>query len=173
MKQRETPNFVIWNLLADINFEYNNLDILEPFAGDGKIIKELQKYSYNSIDAVELNQNKYNNIVNNNFRDCTVYHNDYLKFIPNKLYDCIIAAPPFKNNEDLLHIMKMYNELKPHGIIVSLTSPYWLTNNEPTQILFRKWLADNKIAHSLYMLPDKTFIEKDKSIPTAILIINN
>ncbi len=53
--------------------------------------------------------------------------------------------------------------------MVTLTSPYWLTNNEPIQVEFRKWLEGKD--YYMQMLPDNSFIEKGKSVPTAILKI--
>lgn len=53
--------------------------------------------------------------------------------------------------------------------MVSLTSPYWITNNESHQIEFREWLEDKN--YQLEILPDNSFVEKDKTVPTAIITI--
>ncbi len=61
-------------------------------------------------------------------------------------------------------------DIKDDGILVTLCSPYWVTNNDPHQIEFRTWLSDKK--YYMSMLPDNSFIEHHKSVPTALLVIN-
>jgi hypothetical protein len=63
----------------------------------------------------------------------------------------------------------MYDLLDDNGIIITLTTPYWTTNNETHQVQFRKFLEDKK--YTLKMLPDMTFFEKNKTVPTALLTI--
>lgn len=87
----------------------------------------------------------------------------------NGVYDAIVAAPPFINNSDVVHIQKMYRHLGLRGIIITLTTPFWTVNNEPHQVKFRDWLKDKN--YKMTMLPDDTFMEKGKTVPTALLII--
>jgi len=68
-----------------------------------------------------------------------------------------------------LHIMKMYSLLKNKGIMVTLCSPKWIIDNEQHQINFRHWLVDKE--YYMQMLPDNSFIERDRSVPTALLKI--
>jgi hypothetical protein len=63
----------------------------------------------------------------------------------------------------------MYECLERKGILVSLTTPYWVINNEPHQIMFREWLKDKE--YYFKMLPDNSFIEKEKTVPTGIIKI--
>lgn len=98
------------------------------------------------------------------------FRGDFLNYKTDKKYDRIIAAPPFKGNADLLHIQHMYDMLAPDGVIVSLTSPFWLTNNEPHQVDFRSFLEDK--THSMTVLPDNSFMERGKTVPTGILRIS-
>ena len=141
--------------------------VLEPSAGDGDICDELMKINpYLSITAIELSSDKYDTLVTKGY---FAIHTDFLMWsYPNK-FDTIIAAPPFKGNSDCLHIMKMYEHLREGGCMVTLTSPYWMTNNEQHQVLFRQWLDDKN--HSLYKVPENTFIERKGNVPTMILKI--
>ena len=179
---RDTPKEVINILIkkADIHPECS---ILEPSAGNGAILEALaldykQWHSFD-VTAVELNDDKFrhingklkNDLLARTFKSYQAFHSDFLKYnIPAGTgYDRVIAAPPFKDNIDLAHIKHMYNLLNEKGILVSLTTPYWMTNNEEHQVKFRKWLADKK--YSITMLPDMTFVEKGKTVPTAIIKI--
>lgn len=146
--------------------------ILEPSAGEGNLIK----LSWNSeflfenseITVVELNKEKCDKLKKHS-KKLNVIHANFLNYDFTDKFHVIIAAPPFNNNIDVEHIKKMYTLLDEYGIIVTLTSPYWMTNNEPHQVQFREWLKDKD--HKFEMLPDMTFIEKGKTVPTGILIL--
>lgn len=143
------------------------LTILEPSAGIGFLAEAVQTKFFNStIDCIELNKDKFD-VLSGKFVNSI--HGDFLKVELETKYDLIVAAPPFKGNIDLAHIMKMYDLLNPNGELVSLTTPYWLTNNEPLQVEFREWLTGKK--HEMKMLPDMSFSEKGKTVPTAIIKI--
>lgn len=177
--QRETPNFLIDEICNTIEnsidfrdgiFEVDN--VLEPSAGEGKLMLELSnrlivsKLRRDNFVCVELNEEKA--------KKCGEYfntiHADFLQHdFKNKKFTIIAAAPPFNNNVDVEHIQKMYDLLEHGGVIVTLTSPLWMTNNETHQVAFRKFL-ENK-SYSMKMVPDNTFVEKGKTVPTAILKI--
>jgi hypothetical protein len=64
----------------------------------------------------------------------------------------------------------MYNlHLKYKGILVTLTNPTWVLNNELIHLSFRKWLEGKE--YYMQMLPDNSFMEKEKTVLTAILKI--
>jgi len=190
MKLRETPERLAYkmamncidkntsDLYAANKYSFN---ILEPSAGTGTLIDILSKrlntweYEIQNIKCVELNEQKCGVLKNKGY---DAVHADFLTCdFKDQKFDIVIAAPPFKNNVDLLHIQKMYSLLNPKSdlritarpFIVSLTSPYWLTNNDPHQIAFREFLKNKE--HTLEMLPDNTFVEKDKTVPTALIKI--
>lgn len=162
---------------------YPECSILEPSAGNGAILEVLaehKKWNDLRVTAVELNDDKFQHIngklkkdlLSLQFKEYAAYHSDFLKWnvTPTVFtFDRIIAAPPFKDNVDLAHIKHMYANLSSRGILVSLTTPYWMTNNEEHQVRFRSWLASK--SYSITMLPDMTFAEKGKTVPTAIIKI--
>jgi hypothetical protein len=176
---RDTTEFIAEEILTFNSVEYNPLQdylVLEPSAGIGFLANYI-KYFFNErimqsikksliIDCIELNKDKFD-ILSKDFPKAI--HGDFLKLDIKRNYDLIIAAPPFKGNVDLEHIMKMYDLLNDTGEIISLTSPYWLTNNEPLQIKFREWLSNKP--HKIQMLPDMSFSERGKTVPTAIINI--
>lgn len=145
----------------------DNLNILEPSAGVGNLADCIKaKNNTVNIDCIEVNENCCNILKEKGYN--TIRY-DFLKYNTTKLYDAIIAAPTFKDNIDIVHIMKMYELLDKNGTLISLTSPYWLTHNETYQIEFRNWLITKN--YSLKMLPDFSFIEKYKTVPTAVITI--
>jgi len=181
MKQiRETPDLVCKKLISKLPIT-DGSKILEPSIGEGKIIEYLLKhYTMGGLDihGLELNKERmvrasdvlypYRNVRGIKIN---IQQGDFMEYkAPHKnLFDIVIACPPFKAGADLRHIGRMYEMLKYKGMMASLTSPYWITNNEPLQIEFRKWLVGKD--YQFELLPDNTFIEKDKNQPTGILTI--
>lgn len=179
---RTTPQWLVDKMWYMITNDYgvicdDNLNLLEPSAGEGNLLKVSEDhfaYEMNGIDvtAIELNLEKYvdlKSFVENKFTKSTVIHCDFMSAIFPYEFSVVLAAPPFNNNVDVEHIQKMYRALKPGGFLVSLTTPFWLTNNEPHQVAFREFLKDKE--HTVEMLPDMTFVEKGKTVPTSIIKI--
>ena len=133
----ETPESI-----ADKLVEYAEIDnyqtILEPSAGRGRIIKSIQKVCSCQIDYCEINDvnRKYlDEIKNINFLE-----EDFLKLKTNKKYTRILANPPFAKNQDIDHIMKMYELLSEKGILVSMSSNHWQMAKEKKCQEFRKFI---------------------------------
>jgi len=165
---RDTSTIVARTLIEELRLT-DDIKILEPSAGEGMIIDEIYRnYDLKNIhiDCVELNKEKYEVLKSKGYN---AHHVDFLKYETDVKYDRIIAAPPFKNNIDLEHIMRMYSMLDKNGILVSLTTPYWMTNNEGHQIGFRGWLKNKD--YRIKMLPDNSFIEKGRTVATAYIKI--
>ena len=93
--------------------------ILEPSAGRGALIKAINKVLPDKIvdcyEIMELNKTFLNKIPTAN-----LIGSDFLRFNITNLYDKIIANPPFRNNQDIDHIRKMFSCLKEGGNIVPL-----------------------------------------------------
>ena len=134
----ETPQDLAKELvdLAEIN---DYVDILEPRAGRGAIIKEIKKVYNKEIQYCEIDEinrkylNKIDNIKN--------VGNDFLKF--NEMtFDRIIANPPFSKNQDIDHIRHMFSLLRDKGILVSIASKHWQISDNKKEKEFKQWLKD-------------------------------
>ena len=134
----ETPQSLAKELvdLAEIN---DYVDILEPSAGRGAIIKEIQKVCVRQIQFCEIDETnrKYLNKISN----LENVGNDFLKF--NEMtFDRIIANPPFSKNQDIDHIRHMMSLLRNKGILVSIASKHWQMSKNKKETEFRQWLED-------------------------------
>lgn len=121
-----------------------------------------------NLECVELNQSCKNVLKDKGYN---IVGSDFFLFNPKYKYDFVIGAPNFRDNIDCKHVMKMYSLLKPNGIVSSIMSPYWTTGDSPLQIEFRKWLQNKE--YSIEMLPDNSFMEDDKTVPTIVIKIKN
>jgi len=116
-----TPFRIIQEMVAKsdiLKSDMRNINILEPSAGKGDIVRYLKnKYSNYSkkvrIDVIEKDEQLLSFLHGEN-----IVSNDFLTFDTKKHYDLIIMNPPFSNVED--HILKAFEILKDGELIALL-----------------------------------------------------
>lgn len=115
--------------------------ILEPSAGDGALIKALREVHGNitvdCFEIMELNRKKLAKVAGANLIGV-----DFLQTDIKEKYDYVIANPPFTKNQDIDHIYKMFEVLKPGGQIATIASPSWTFGSQKKQVQFRDWLDE-------------------------------
>lgn len=164
--KRETTQPVIDQFMqvADIK---NGHKVLEPSAGVGLLADGILKHNSNiKLDCIELNSECKKTLKD---KGLNVIWSNFLDFKPKYLYDRVIGAPNFRGNIDCEHVIKMYDCVKKGGKVISIMSPYWMTGNSELQIKFRKWLADK--SYKITMLPDNSYMEGGKTVPTILIIL--
>lgn len=142
--------------------------ILEPSAGQGAIIKAINKvcdvlpdcFELMEVNTIILNQSglKFNLIGDNFFKH------------KGKTYTKIIANPPFAKNQDIDHLKEMYECLSRGGRLVCITSESWVNGSQKKQVEFRKWL--DKVEADIIKVERGSFKESGTSIGGKIIIIN-
>jgi hypothetical protein len=149
-------------------FAKDKYDILEPHGGNGALIKAVwEQMGFNSLvftyepmptNLIQLKKLPQAKVLGPDFLECD------FKF------DRIIANPPFTNNQDIDHIMHMYECLNPNGRMVTLASPSWERGTQKKQVEFREWLSAKDA--SIEEIEAGTFKESGTSIETRLIIIN-
>lgn len=120
----ETPPELACRMVARANV-HEGERVLEPSAGRGAILKALPASLHRT--AIELNPE----MVELHAHAHIVHFRDFLRCNSEVgLFDRIIANPPFRNGQDVDHVHHMHDLLKPHGTIVSVTSPAWQYRND-------------------------------------------
>ncbi len=164
-----TPDNLCDELVALANIQKEHT-VLEPSAGQGAIIKAIQKCLPKSVDYCELMP------INQTFLKkipfTTMVCEDFLNipFNCTGFYDRIIANPPFSKNSDINHVRKMYEVLNIGGRLVSIVSTHWQLSNNKKETQFRAWL--DEVGATIQEVPAGAFKESGTSIKTLILIIN-
>lgn len=145
------------------------MEILEPSAGQGAIIKAIHRQLFDSytvwaFEMMPVNQTFLNKIVG-----CRVLGSDFLTECDTS-FDRIIANPPFAKNQDITHVRKMFDQLKPGGRLVSIMSKHWQWASNKKEVEFRKWLEDNNA--EIHEIDAGEFKESGTSIATCIVVID-
>lgn len=84
-------------------------------------------------------------------------------------YHRIIANPPFRKNQDIDHIYKMWSHLLPGGIIVSIASKHWQLSGNKKEKDFKEWLSQNNA--TIYPIERGQFKESGTMVETCIVVI--
>jgi SAM-dependent methyltransferase len=144
--------------------------VLEPSAGQGAIVDAVHRVQPDIIvDVFELMEEnrdvllkKNVNFLGDNFVDIPAKYRNY--------YDVIVANPPFNKNQDIEHIRKMYDCLKPGGRLVSLASTHWKTSSNRKENEFASWISE--LGAFVEDIPPGEFKESGTGIATCIIVID-
>lgn len=144
--------------------------VLEPSAGQGAIVDAIHRVQPEiTVDVLELMEenrdillNKNVNFIGEDFMNIPVKYRNY--------YDVIVANPPFSKNQDVDHIRKMYDCLKPGGRLVSLASTHWKTSSNRKENEFSSWISE--LGAFVEDIPPGEFKESGTGIATCIIVID-
>ena len=104
-----TPDNIADKLVELACIESRHL-ILEPSAGQGAIIKAIHRtlpdLNIDYYELMDLNRTFLEKLPN-----CTLIGEDFITEKQTIVYDRIIANPPFSKNQDIDHVLKMYDRL--------------------------------------------------------------
>ena len=146
--------------LAEIN---KHDSILEPSAGLGAIAKFLPKERLTCCESDILMSSK---LLNMGYEVMTV---DFLLYYPDCLYSKIIMNPPFRNQQDITHIMHAWELLADNGILVSVVSASAFFRTNKKSVEFQKFLADNNA--EIFNNADDAFKESGTMVRTKLIRI--
>jgi type I restriction-modification system DNA methylase subunit len=140
---------------------------LEPSAGGGNIVREIyKKVGKKNIICFEICEDLVNNLKKEGFN---ITQADFLNLGDIGTFDRIIMNPPFSKQQDVAHVLKALNYLKPNGLLLSIMS---------SGILFRTNLKTNKFweevkkyNYEIEELPKESFKSSGTKVNTILLTI--
>lgn len=158
--------------IAEMLVDYANIEnhdtVLDPSAGQGAIIQEINKQTNVCPDCFELMET--NRII---LKKSGLYFNligdDFLKSDDRK-YTKIVANPPFSKNQDIDHVYKMWSKLARGGRLVTIMSRHWMDSNNKKETQFREFLEG--VYADTILLDAGEFKESGTNILTVIVIID-
>ncbi|NVJ48118.1 MAG: hypothetical protein HWE07_13365 [Cytophagia bacterium] len=144
-------------------------EICEPSAGDGSIVKAIQRATWPGrvVYGFEINMEMYDTL--DRIPGFRLLGYNFLGEYKTT-FDKIIANPPFSKNQDIDHIKRMYDVLLYGGRLVSVASVHWQFSGNSKEVNFRKWLKDVKA--EIIPLEKDTFAESGTSVAACIIVID-
>lgn len=162
-----TPSELADELVELAEIKYGDV-ILEPSAGQGAIIEAiLRKDSEANIFAIELMDINSSILTKKGFAHEL---GDFLKIPGQPIYDKIIANPPFSKNQDIDHIMHMYDLLKSGGRLVSVASRHWKLSSNNKESKFREWIKE--VGADIIDVDAGVFKSSGTQIATCIIVVD-
>lgn len=170
--KKEYQFFATPDVLADRLVDFADLglsdEVLEPQAGQGAIIKAINKKCPSIVpDCFEL-MDVNRAVLQKSGLKFNLLGNDFFTH-KGKLYDKIIANPPFSNNQDIDHCLEMYKCLAKGGCLVSILSKSWVNGSQKKQREFSKWLEE--VNATFYGIDKGTFKDSGTMVAATIAVI--
>jgi phospholipid N-methyltransferase len=149
--------------------------VLEPSAGHGALIEAILKARPEAeVEAVELSDinfrvlsEKWSETIDN----VSVCQGDFLTMdFGSEKYDIVIANPPFSKNQDIDHIMKMYDLVKKGGQLITIASKSWTFGSQKKQEEFASFVDDQ--ASLCIELDQGAFKTSGTNVSAMLLVFN-
>lgn len=136
----ETPKDVAHRLVGRLGDIDPFMRFLEPSAGRGALVKAVvEKCPGVVVDCYELMPE--NRQLLEKVDGARIVGDDFLTADVG-MYDRIIANPPFANNQDIKHVLKMWEHLTVGGQMATIMSTHWQFASDKASVAFRSFLED-------------------------------
>lgn len=163
----ETPMPIARRLAARLGDVESSDKILEPSAGRGALINAvLETWPDHVIDCYELMDDNRAELAK--IPNARLLGNDFMEAEVG-IYDKIIANPPFTNNQDIKHVMKMWDHLADGGQMVVIMSKHWQFASDKASKDFRSFVESND--YDITELPAGSFKESGTNIESLMLVL--
>jgi len=139
--------------------------VLEPSAGTGALCEAILEAEPNVVlHVIEIDDDRRAVLREKGY---TLVGEDFLQF--DGAYDRILQNPPFENLQDIDHLSRAWNCLKPGGILVSVMSEGPFFRNDLKARVFRMWLSGQDT--EIVTLSTDAFKESGTTIQTRLVRI--
>lgn len=117
--------------------------VLEPSAGSGRLVNAAFDEGAEFVTAVETDRvllHRLDRIIRHRGG---VFGADFTEWSPaaRLLIDVALMNPPFSNNQDIRHVRRAFEFVRPGGRLVAIMSPHFTFAADRASIDFRAWLG--------------------------------
>jgi predicted RNA methylase len=165
----ETPVEIVKRMIGNVWPITDTMDVLEPSAGAGAILKELLKYTEH-VYCVEQNESRVAKLREiHPMGALIVVHGDFMTHLYGQRFDRIVMNPPFEEGQDIDHVQRAYRMLKSGGIMVAILSLGFTFRSRQKDIQFRDWLREKNAF--VETLPDDAFKSSGTLVKTVMITL--
>ena len=163
----ETPMPIARRLAARLGDVESSDKILEPSAGRGALVNAvLETWPDHVIDCYELMDDNRAELAK--IPNARLLGNDFMEAEVG-IYNKIIANPPFTNNQDIKHVMKMWDHLADGGQMAVIMSKHWQFASDKASKDFRSFVESND--YDITELPAGSFKDSGTNIESLMLVL--
>ncbi len=163
----ETPAAVADWLVMLAGGIHEDDTVLEPSAGQGALIKAIHRACpFVVVDCYELMPE--NKELLQKIDNIRLLGDDFITECSGT-YSKIIANPPFSGNQDIDHVLRMYEHLQYGGTLAAITSLHWRLGTEKKCAEFRSWL--DEVGGKTFQIEVGEFKESGTTISTIAIVI--
>lgn len=148
--------------IADIKA---GMKVLEPSAGTGRLA-DVAKGMGANVDAVEMQSVLRDVLVK---KGHNIVDHDFTSMALEPKYDRVLMNPPFEKGQDMAHVQRAYDMLKPGGKMVAIMGEGAFYRGDKQAEGFRVWL--NGVGGTSEKLPEGTFKESNTGVNTRLVTI--
>ncbi|MDE2344399.1 MAG: DUF4942 domain-containing protein [Betaproteobacteria bacterium] len=143
--------------------------VLEPSAGEGAIAAAVAEIAGYGLTCFEAEPGRAK-ILRHILPIATVHEADFLRSVPEPVYDRILMNPPFTRGADVLHVRQAIASLAPGGRLVAIMSAgvNFRTDSQTTEIRNLITASGGKITP----LPPGTFRDAGTNVNTVLVVLS-
>jgi len=136
--------------------------VLEPSAGKGDIAESLVEAGA-EVDAIEIDSTLRDILED---KEINLVSRDFTTFETDQPYDAVIMNPPFENGQDMQHVQRAYEMVKPGGKVVAVMSASPFFGETKSKKEFREWL--DSVGGEYEQLPEGSFKGQESFRQTGV-----
>lgn len=147
------------------------MSLLEPSAGEGHILDILKAYQPEvEFVAIEIYPERAETLRKKGYMTICA---DFLEVVVPAQefgFDRVYMNPPFEAGQDMAHIRRAYEHLKPGGVLVSVISGGVFYREDKKTVAFRDWLKECGLV-TVEKLPEASFHDSGTDVSTRLIVI--
>ena len=146
--------------------------VLEPSAGEGSLVRAALRARCNNVTAVENDQAALVNLghlADRNSERVNVVPGDFFSIPEDPSYDVVLMNPPFANAQEVEHVLRAWEFVKPGGRLVSVMSAAVQHRKDGRYRAFAEFLELH--GGEVRELPERAFRESGTDVRTVMVTI--
>lgn len=162
-----TPAAVVAQMIEAADIPADAL-VLEPEGGSAAILDAVREAEPSAAFVVYERHHTLRQILE--AKGYTLTGDDFMASDTSHKVDRVLMNPPFENGQDMEHVMRAFEHLKPGGRLVAIMSPGPFFRSDRKAAAFREWF--DGLGGEKTDLPAGAFKESGTGVSTVIVTVD-